>query len=139
MLSARRCGVEDALEGLLQRIQLGVDVHARCGPVVVLELLPGRLGLGVVGDPRLVVRDVGVGEHRLRNVPVQLDVRVLGVDGVEERPLEGRVGREGAVGREELTGRGEGRQGLEGGIRMLGRLQKAERVGMELGRDLAVV
>ena len=43
------------------------------GPVLVLERLPGGLGLGVVGDPRLVVGDVREGQHGLRDGPVELD------------------------------------------------------------------
>src|SRR6185295_4601313 len=57
-------GVEDALEGLLEGRQLGLDVDTSGGPVVVLELLPGRLRLGVVRHPRLMVGHVGIGEHR---------------------------------------------------------------------------
>src|SRR5262245_32830319 len=53
--------VEDALEGRLQRVQVLVDVRALVGPVADAERLPRGLALGVVGDPRLVVGDVGVG------------------------------------------------------------------------------
>ena len=58
---------------------------------------------------------------------------------VEERLLLGRVGRHGAVEGQQL-GRGDERgQGLEGRVRDLGGLEQAEGVGVELGRDRAVV
>src|SRR6185369_5814521 len=58
-----RGGVEDALEGRLQRVQILVDVRALIRAVADAERLPCRLALRVVGDPGLVVGDVGVGEH----------------------------------------------------------------------------
>ena len=48
-----------------------------------------RLGLGVVRHPGLVVGHVRVAEHGLRHGPVELDVRELLVDGVDERPAAG--------------------------------------------------
>src|SRR5437762_4776045 len=127
--------VEDALEGGLQLVEGGVDVHSGSGPIAVLELLPGGLRLRVVGDPCLVVRDIRVGEHRLGNVPIQLHVGVLLVDGVEERLLEGRIGREGAICREQVTRPSERGKRIERLVRMLAALQKTEGVRVELRGD----
>src|SRR6185295_3314749 len=46
--------VEDALEGRLQRRELGVDVEPFSGSILVVDGLEGLAGLLVVGHPGLV-------------------------------------------------------------------------------------
>src|SRR4029079_13258920 len=99
-----RGGVEDALEGRLQRVQVLVDVGTLVRAIADAERLPGSLALRVVRHPSLMVGDVGFGEYVCRDRPVELGARGRLVDRVGEGLLLGCVRRHGAVDRRQRAG-----------------------------------
>src|SRR5918996_1731195 len=67
--------VEDSLEELDVRVELGVEVEAGFVPEPVAEVLVCRIGLLEVRHEALVARHIGELEHLERDVPVDLERR----------------------------------------------------------------